>query len=124
MADTDWFVAVENFEDIDQFITALDGVLRRRMSCFEHSCRASKFNSEMKFWEVPDECKDVVRKFLEARKFLILEDDVRSEELGSALRKSKDHSGPSASRRRSLLSIFNESMKRPKDKEKAAAKQR
>ncbi|EPB67846.1 hypothetical protein ANCCEY_13060 [Ancylostoma ceylanicum] len=97
MCDIDWFVAVENMEDMDHFAGALEGMIGGRMG------RKLNLHTEMRFWEVPNECRSVVKKFLVTKKFVVSENDCESEQAAfvgslfngmSSIKKSKERTKP------------------------------
>ncbi|RCN31522.1 hypothetical protein ANCCAN_22698 [Ancylostoma caninum] len=113
MCDIDWFVAVENVEDMDLFGGALERMIGGRMG------RKLGLNTEMRFWEVPSECRGVVKKYLEAKKYVASEKDGESEQATFVGSKTKDGSRTLA-RKNGFMGLFNgmSSIKKSKERTK------
>ncbi|CAJ0598381.1 unnamed protein product [Cylicocyclus nassatus] len=111
LSDNEWFVAVENPIEMDQFAGALERMIMKKMT------RSLSLHMEMSFWEVPSECKSTVRKVLEAGKFIISEEDDWYDR--SRLTKgSKESAQTSSSHKSSIKSFFDTLKGRRKNKER------
>ncbi|KAK6736874.1 hypothetical protein RB195_019518 [Necator americanus] len=116
MGDIEWFVAVENHEDMQDFGSSVEVMINGRivrkdkqeyyeMNPSVSMRRSLNMHVEMKFREVPSECRNVLRKYLESRKFFVPEDD--ESEISAIEKRPRDGLRALASRKSGFRGLFN-----------------
>ncbi|EYC44200.1 hypothetical protein Y032_0468g2002 [Ancylostoma ceylanicum] len=131
-------------EDMDHFAGALEGMIGGRMvriagstilicqkdvhnaisshrkASLVYEGRKLNLHTEMRFWEVPNECRSVVKKFLVTKKFVVSENDCESEQAAFVGSKTKFSSRTLPSRRIGFMGLFNgmSSIKKSKERTK------